>query len=113
MLCRICGRMNREDDVFCGSCGQKLMRARVCRVCGTKNRSDSGFCGACGAALPEEPAVCGRCGRPLTPRDHFCGHCGTQVAPGRQCERCYTLNHQEARYCVVCGRGLPVGAAVG
>ncbi len=113
MLCRICGRMNREDDVFCGSCGQKLMRARVCRVCGTKNRSDSGFCGACGAALPEDPAVCGQCGRTLSPRDHFCGHCGTQTVSGRQCERCYTLNHPEAQYCVVCGRELPVGATVG
>ncbi len=112
MLCRVCGRMNREDDLYCGSCGQKLMRARVCRVCGGKNRPDSGFCGACGSALAEEPATCGRCGGALGARDHFCGRCGLQVLAGRQCPRCHMVNRPDARFCVVCGDGLAVESGV-
>ena len=113
MLCRVCGRMNREEDLFCGNCGQKLLRARVCRVCGMKNRSDSGFCGACGSALPEEPATCTHCGEALGARDHFCAHCGTQVTAGRQCARCHMFNRPEAQFCVVCGGGLSVELSVG
>ena len=113
MLCRVCGRMNREEDLYCGSCGQKLLRARICRVCGTKNRSDSGFCGACGSALPEEPLTCSHCGAALGPRDHFCSQCGAQVTTGRQCARCHMFNRADAQYCVVCGSGLEVEVSVG
>ena len=112
MLCRVCGRMNREDDLYCGSCGQKLMRARVCRVCGGKNRPDSGFCGACGSALPEEPATCSRCGGSLGARDHFCGQCGVQVMAGQQCPRCHMFNRPGMQFCVVCGGELTVEAVV-
>ncbi len=108
MLCRACGRMNRDEDLFCAVCGQKLMRTRICRACGTKNRPDSLFCGTCGVALPDDPASCVHCGHALGPRDHFCAECGHQVSAGRVCQRCYTFHSPDARYCTMCGATLAV-----
>lgn len=111
MLCRSCGRMNRDEDLFCGSCGQKLMPAKMCRTCGVKNRHDSVFCGTCGAPLQEEAASCRHCGHSLGPRDHFCTHCGQQVSAGQLCDRCHEFNREDARFCAACGAALPVRVA--
>ena len=117
MLCRACGRMNRDEDLFCGSCGQKLIRAKVCRSCGVKNRHDSVFCGTCGAASSwraapqEEAATCRHCGHALNSRDNFCVHCGQQVSAGQLCDRCHTFNREDAQFCAACGAALAIRVA--
>lgn len=110
MLCRSCGRMNRDDDLFCGTCGAKLLRFKACRACGAKNRHEATFCGTCGAQLPEGGMYCASCGDPLAPHAQFCANCGTQVVEGIVCAVCHEANRGDSRYCAVCGSALKIPA---
>jgi class 3 adenylate cyclase/DNA-binding SARP family transcriptional activator/tetratricopeptide (TPR) repeat protein len=47
--CADCGRENKPNQRFCGSCGHALFQA--CPSCGEENPSRVNFCGACGAEL--------------------------------------------------------------
>jgi class 3 adenylate cyclase len=47
--CPECGRENEAGQLFCGSCGTRLLH--TCLVCGAASPVDFRFCGSCGAEL--------------------------------------------------------------
>lgn len=87
--CPLCGNKNKDDAVFCVSCGQRLNfdQGIKCLNCGEANQNDARFCSGCGAVLesasrkPAETvevleAACPACGEPLTEDAKFCTNCG-------------------------------------
>ena len=91
MTCDKCGRTNRDDARFCGSCGNKLRTRRtapVCPSCHFDNALDSRFCANCGAEFfaagsGDDRWVCDVCGFENPPESHYCKSCGARLEQHR------------------------------
>lgn len=46
-----CGQVNPDVAVFCGACGERLVRTVPCGACGVANPPGQRFCNGCGARL--------------------------------------------------------------
>ena len=49
--CPTCGQENKDDWVYCASCGATL--SAMCSACGKQNPSDASYCVMCGTSLGE------------------------------------------------------------
>ena len=73
--CKKCGRVFEDDDLFCTSCGEKLVSENCCP----------------------------RCGAEVTPDDAFCAKCGFDLKNGNKCKKCGTELREGSQFCHVCG----------
>ncbi len=85
VICPNCGTLNPEDEVFCCSCGLKLVieePKRYCPDCGAENSADSTFCARCRHSFdgvkPDrvEMWTCDNCNHVNEQDDLFCTNCG-------------------------------------
>jgi len=64
MFCNNCGARVKENALFCGECGNRIVMPDV------SEKTE---------ALINSPDVCRNCGAKLDPNGLFCGECGTPV----------------------------------
>ena len=63
LACDTCGTAHTSEDLFCGSCGTRLVKpvsqevSAYCGSCGTKNEHKMNFCGNCGYKLVRDNAA--------------------------------------------------------
>lgn len=84
MYCNNCGKENKEENVFCAYCGEKIKKDSneelnnflLCPVCKAQTNGEK-FCHKCGAQL--ENLFCTNCGKKLEPNSQFCNNCGHSV----------------------------------
>ncbi|MCR4610375.1 MAG: zinc ribbon domain-containing protein [Lachnospiraceae bacterium] len=89
--CPKCGNIVGEDELFCASCGERLVKMtanvdeNVCPQCGKPKKSDGAFCVFCGFRFnSQEPQkmeapkerTCVKCGTKLPDDVVFCHVCG-------------------------------------
>lgn len=79
---------------------------KACPKCQAMNRQDALFCASCGhhyAAAPAAQATeveCNSCGKPFPKGAKFCLHCGD---PNNACDKCGADNVKDAVSCAKCG----------
>ena len=94
-VCPVCGISIEGDELFCPSCGNRIMRNsaatddKVCPQCGTLKKDDAIFCVNCGFHFEQEEnqqpqpskiqvRCCRNCGTELEDDAVFCFSCGAR-----------------------------------
>ena len=84
MKCKYCQQDNRDDNFYCTSCGEKLVKDKVvCASCGAENSEEANYCVSCGQKLALE-----------------------EFSDSKKCASCGAENPKENLYCVACGAKL-------
>jgi hypothetical protein len=112
MICPTCGANNKDEAVFCGKCGSKMVQPTVkCKVCGRNISMEDTFCPHCGmdrrlvehpydqsvpnptpVAYPYQPTNQAPPPMYAPPTNVPCGRCGMGVAIGL--DRCPYCSHK-------------------
>ena len=78
-ICKNCGHEERDDALFCTSCGAKFGEKLTCPNCGFNINEGDTFCTSCGFKLTSEELKCSNCGQPINEGDAFCTNCGNKL----------------------------------
>lgn len=78
-ICNNCGHEEREDAIFCTSCGAKFDDELSCPNCGAIINEGDAFCTSCGFKLTVEELKCSNCGQSINEGDTFCTNCGNKL----------------------------------
>jgi len=116
VICKNCGKENKESAVFCTGCGGNLLLSKQaislqespssnevaphelnCKNCGKKNKPTAKFCIGCGSPLATQPIPT------LTQENtQLSGIINNKYV----CLQCGKQNRDATRFCIVCGTDL-------
>lgn len=85
--CPYCATDNFDNSTFCENCGMPLKPGtRIsCPKCGKLVREKDRYCKSCGTYLLDE-LKCAECGKSMLPTDAFCSQCGASAVRGVKTE---------------------------